>query len=155
MPHTDIRLALPSAGRLEQAALDFLSACGLPVYKPNPRQYRAEIPNLPGLSVLFQRPGDIVVGVREGSIDFGIAGLDAVEEKRGENGDLIVLHDALGFGFCRLALAVPEEWSVDSIERLPLSQRESPAHSVRPAISENAERGIRDGIFEGPGGEGR
>ncbi|MBI4771360.1 MAG: ATP phosphoribosyltransferase [Chloroflexi bacterium] len=117
MPHTDIRLALPSAGRLEPAAREFLADCGLPIYQPNPRQYRAELPALPGLSVLFQRPGDIVVGVREGSIDFGIAGLDAVEEKRADpDGDgLLILHDALGFGRCRLSLAVPEEWGAQTV----------------------------------------
>jgi ATP phosphoribosyltransferase len=107
---TDIRLALPSKGRLEPDALDFLSACGLRVYKPNPRQYQATIPAIPGLTVLFQRPGDIVVGVRTGSIDFGLAGLDVVEEKRGPDGDILILHDELGFGACNLALAAPETW---------------------------------------------
>ncbi|MCS6911222.1 MAG: hypothetical protein NZM11_11760, partial [Anaerolineales bacterium] len=71
MSRTDIRLALPSHGRLEAAALDFLAAAGLRVDKPNPRQYFARIPALPALTVLFQRPGDIVVSVREGSVDFG------------------------------------------------------------------------------------
>jgi len=33
-----------------------------------------------------------------------------VEERRGENGDLLILHDALHFGGCTLNLAVPEEW---------------------------------------------
>jgi ATP phosphoribosyltransferase len=115
MTRTDIRLALPSKGRLEQDALDFLAACSLPVYKPNPRQYQATIPAIPGLTVLFQRPGDIVVGVRSGSIDFGIAGLDVVAEKRGENGEVLILHDELGFGSCALTLAVPEEWGADTV----------------------------------------
>ena len=112
MTHTDTRLALPSKGRLELDSLDFLVACSLRVSKPNPRQYQAVIPAIPGLAVLFQRPGDIVVGVRSGSIDFGIAGLDVVQEKRGdtERGDMLILHDELGFGACALALAVPEEW---------------------------------------------
>jgi ATP phosphoribosyltransferase len=105
-----IRLSLPSKGRLEGDALDFLSAAGLRVFRPNPRQYQAEIPALPDLGVIFQRPGDIVVSVRQGSVDFGLTGLDVIEEKRGENGDLIVLHDALGFGHCALTLAVPEAW---------------------------------------------
>jgi ATP phosphoribosyltransferase len=69
------------------------------------------MPALPDLAVLFQRPGDIVVSVRDGSVDFGITGIDVIEERRGENGDVIVLHDALGFGTCSLSLAVPEEWS--------------------------------------------
>ena len=105
-----IRLSLPSKGRLESGALDFLSAAGLRVFKPNPRQYQAEIPALPDLGVIFQRPGDIVVSVRQGSIDFGITGLDVIEEKRGDNGDILILHDALGFGSCALTLAIPETW---------------------------------------------
>jgi ATP phosphoribosyltransferase len=105
-----IRLSLPSKGRLQEDTLSFLSLAGLSVFKPNPRQYQAEIPVLPELGVLFQRPGDIVVSVRQGSVDFGITGIDVIEEKRGENGDILVLHDALGFGACSLTLAVPESW---------------------------------------------
>ncbi len=115
---TDIRLALPSKGRLEQAALQFLSAAGLRVDKPNPRQYFARIPDLPGLRVLFQRPGDIVVSVREGGVDFGLAGLDVIEERRGEADEVLVVHEALGFGHCALALAVPEDWPVRAVADL-------------------------------------
>jgi ATP phosphoribosyltransferase len=107
---TDIRLSLPSKGRLAQDAERLLAACGLGIYKPNPRQYAAAIPALPGVTVLFQRPGDIVVSVRDGSVDFGITGMDVVGEKRGDDGQVLVLHNALGFGHCRLAIAVPEEW---------------------------------------------
>jgi ATP phosphoribosyltransferase len=60
--------------------------------------------------VLFQRPTDIVISVRNGSVDFGITGLDVLEEHRGANGDILVLHEALGYGKCALALAVPESW---------------------------------------------
>jgi len=105
-----IRLSLPSKGRLEGDALDFLAAAGLRVFKPNPRQYQAEVPAIPELGVIFQRPGDIVVSVRQGSVDFGITGIDVIEEKRGLNGDILILHDELGFGFCALTLAVPENW---------------------------------------------
>ena len=114
-----IRLSLPSKGRLENDSLDFLAAAGLRVFKPNPRQYQAEVPAFPDLSIIFQRPGDIVVSVRQGSVDFGIAGLDVIEEKRGDNGDILIMHDALGFGFCALTLAIPEAWkSVDDIASL-------------------------------------
>lgn len=106
----NIRLSLPSKGRLEIDALDFLAAAGLKIFKPNPRQYQAELPALPELGVIFQRPGDIVVSVRQGSIDFGITGLDMIQEKRGDNSDILILHDALGFGSCALTLAVPEAW---------------------------------------------
>ena len=106
-----IRLSLPSKGRLETDSLEYLAEAGLRVHKPNPRQYQAEVPALPELGIIFQRPGDIVVSVRQGSIDFGIAGIDLIEEKRGANGDILYLHDSLGFGSCLLALAVPETWS--------------------------------------------
>jgi ATP phosphoribosyltransferase len=106
----DIRLSLPSKGRLGQRALDLLADCGLEVRKTNPRRYAAGIPTLPSLTVIFQRPGDIVVSVRDGSVDFGITGMDLVAERRGENGAVLVLHDQLGFGRCRLCLAVPEAW---------------------------------------------
>ena len=105
-----IRLSLPSKGRLQEDTLSFLALAGLSVFKPNPRQYQAEIPALPDLGVLFQRPGDIVVSVRQGSVDFGITGIDVIEEKRGDNGDILTLHDALGFGSCSLSLAVPKSW---------------------------------------------
>ena len=120
-----IRLALPSKGRLAQATLDFLARSGLRVEKLNPRQYQARIPALPEVEVLFQRAGDIVVGVRQGSVDFGITGLDVVEEKRGTEGQVLVLHDALGFGHCRLTLAVPEAW--DAVHTMTDLARETAA----------------------------
>ncbi len=79
----EVRLALPSKGPLGEPALELLANAGLHVYKPNPRQYKASIPSLPGLTVLFQRPGDIVVSVREGSVDFGVTGWDVTAEKAG------------------------------------------------------------------------
>jgi ATP phosphoribosyltransferase len=105
-----LRLSLPSKGRLAEDSVAFLAACGLNILKPNPRQYEAQIPNLPELVVLFQRPGDIVVSVRDGSVEFGITGIDVYEEHKGSNGEALILHDALGFGHCALALAVPEVW---------------------------------------------
>lgn len=106
----EIRLALPSKGILAESALELLADVGLHVYKPNPRQYRATIPSLPGLTVLFQRPGDIVVSVRDGSVDFGITGWDMVAERRGVNDDVLIIHPGLGFGRCSLNVIVPETW---------------------------------------------
>ena len=109
-----LTLAIPSKGRLAEETIEFLKACGIDIYKPNPRQYEATIPSIPGLTVLFQRPTDIVISIRNGSVDFGITGLDVLEEHRGENSEILVLHDELGYGKCSLALAVPENW--DAIE---------------------------------------
>ncbi len=119
MQRKDIRLALPSKGVLAEETLVLLANAGLKVYKPNPRQYQATIPALPGVTVLFQRPGDIVVSVRDGSVDFGITGWDVVgeygvkDEDRGpspfEDGAILPLLDDLGFGQCSLNVIVPEE----------------------------------------------
>ncbi|MCC6747766.1 MAG: ATP phosphoribosyltransferase [Deltaproteobacteria bacterium] len=108
---TDIRLALPSKGRLAEEALAFLSQAGLRVDKPNPRQLQATIPALPGLSVLFQRAGDIAVSVRDGSVDLGLTGWDAVAERGGADGAVLRLIPSLGFGHCRLLAIVPEAWT--------------------------------------------
>ncbi|MEJ2746993.1 MAG: ATP phosphoribosyltransferase, partial [Anaerolineae bacterium] len=120
MTRTNIRLALPSKGILQSGAMEFLAACGLKVYRPNPRQYAATIAALPGVTVMFQRPGDIVVGVRQGTMDFGITGLDMLAEKGSLNGGqpILTLHDALGFGPCTLNLAVPEEEPVQTLADL-------------------------------------
>jgi len=113
-----IRLSLPSKGRLAEDSLHFLARCGLQIYRPNLRQYEASLPDLPGLTVIFQRPTDIVTSVRDGSVDFGITGLDVVQERGGDNGEIILVHDALGFGACSLSLAVPESWPVQTVADL-------------------------------------
>ncbi len=118
MSRTDIRIALPSKGALQQGTFDFLENCGLKVYRPNPRQYVATIPALPTVNVMFQRPGDIVAGVREGTIDFGISGWDIVAEKSFGSDTVLPLHDALGFGPCTLNLAVPEELPMQTMADL-------------------------------------
>jgi len=121
----EIRLALPSKGPLGEPALELLSKAGLHVYKPNPRQYQAAIPNLPGVVVLFQRPGDIVFSVRDGSVDFGITGLDVVAERCGDDDRVLAIHPALGFGACTLNVIVPETWeNVQNMEGLAALQKQ-------------------------------
>ncbi len=105
----EIRLAIPSKGVLQKSTAEFLANCGIKIQRRNPRQYEATIPTLKNVKVIFQRPGDIVQGVRQGSLDFGISGLDMVKELAfGEIGSkILILHEALGFGDCSLNLAVP------------------------------------------------
>ncbi len=102
-------MALPSKG-MEEQTLDFLRSCGLRVSRTNPRQYRATIPALEGVEVLFQRANDIFSKVDEGSVDLGITGYDIVREHRREEDGTIMLLPALGYGACALVLAVPEGW---------------------------------------------
>ena len=120
----DIRMALPSKGRLAEATLTFLAQAGLRVHKPNPRQFEATIPGLPGLSVLFQRAGDILISVRDGSIDFGITGWDVVSELGGQSREILTLHKELGFGHCTLNVIIPERLasirSMADLAKLPI-----------------------------------
>lgn len=105
-----IRIALPSKGILADGSKQLLADVGLPVYSPNPRQYIAWIQALPEVEVIFQRPGDIVISVRDGSVDFGITGRDIYLEKRDANGNILELHSQLGFGKCTLNVIIPDEW---------------------------------------------
>lgn len=104
----DIRIAIPSKGRLSEDTLKLLEKSGLAVKRPNPRQYEASIPLLPGVKVLFQRAGDIAVSVRDGIVDFGITGFDVVSEKQDDAGSILVMLEKLGFGNCKLCAIVPE-----------------------------------------------
>lgn len=117
----EVRLALPSKGRMEEETLTFLRECGLQVNKVNPRQYIAQIRDIPHLEVWFQRSADVVRKVRDGDVDLGIVGFDNVVEYGGAHNDVVIIHDALGYGQCHLSVAVPESWEdVNSARELAL-----------------------------------
>lgn len=119
-PQREIRLALPGKGTLESATLAFLAECGLKVNRSNPRQYLAHMHSMPGIEVVFQRAADIPTLVQDGDATLGITGYDILAEHRGysdddqgeeDSGDeLLMLERNLGYGQCRLVVAVPETW---------------------------------------------
>lgn len=118
-----IRIALPSKGLLADGSKTLLAEVGLPVYNPNPRQYIAWIQRLPEVEVIFQRPGDIVISVRDGSVDFGITGRDIYLEKKDQNGRILELHRQLGFGKCTLNVIIPDQWQeLNSLQDLKAFQ---------------------------------
>ncbi len=105
-----LRLAVSSDGALYEPTLAFLRDCGIGVRRTNQRRYTAEIPSLPGISVLFQRGADITPKVEEGSADIGIVGHDRYLELSREGGDTNVVIESLGFGQCELVVGVPDSW---------------------------------------------
>ena len=105
-----LNVAVPSDGALHEPALTFLRACGIGVLRTNLRRYTADIPSLPGASVLFQRTADITQKVEEGSAEIGIVGLDRFMELRREDGDTGIVIENLGFGHCELVVGVPDSW---------------------------------------------
>lgn len=95
-----------------------LKDCQLSVYKPNPRQYTAQIPLMPQLEVWFQRASDVVRKLSYGDFDLGIVGLDMFAELSHDDPDLVVVHDALDFGHCHLGLGVPMGGKFSNINTL-------------------------------------
>ncbi len=101
-----LRLAISSKGEFETETRRFLEGAGLPVRRPNPRQYTGRVGTLPDTLVLFQRTTDIVAKVADGSADVGIL----VAESSQDDDDLLLLLPSLGFRSARLVVAVPQAW---------------------------------------------
>ena len=105
-----LRIALPSDGELYDSTLAFMSACGLPVSRPNARRYTGSVPAIPGVEVLFQRTADVTQKVEEGSAELGVTGLDRVLEYRNDESRAAVLIADLRYGRCEFVMAVPNSW---------------------------------------------
>jgi ATP phosphoribosyltransferase len=105
-----IRLAVPSKGHLYEGIIELLKAAGYKVRRASDRQYEATIVGHPRFHVVFMRPTDIVIQVREGRCHLGVTGMDVYAEQSIEANPAIVVVPELGYGGCRLAVAVPESW---------------------------------------------
>jgi ATP phosphoribosyltransferase len=68
-----------------------------------------------GLRVILVRPTDVPAYVDHGAADLGIVGKDVLWESSGAHYELV----DLGFGGCRLVLAVPQESKLDGPESWP------------------------------------
>jgi len=130
-------LALPSKGALAQPTLDFFKACGLKVWKPNPRQYTGTLSTIPGVDVMFQRVKDVVYKVSDGTAHLGITGLDVVHEHGDDN--VVVIHDGLNYGACDLLVAVPEAWvdveTMNDLADIAFDLRETQKRDLRVATT--------------------
>ncbi len=108
---TRLKVAIQKSGRLTDNSLDLLARCGLK-YSRGKDQLFGYGENMP-LDVLFVRDDDIVDLVQEGVADFGIAGINVVDEhslgliERGTAEPLFSREFELDFGRCRLSIAVP------------------------------------------------
>ncbi|HEY4231978.1 MAG TPA: ATP phosphoribosyltransferase [Lacipirellulaceae bacterium] len=98
----NLRIGIPSKGRLADAAAELLVASGL-VFRRSERSLFARVRDMP-IDVTFLRTDDIPVLCAEGAIDLGITGGDLVQE----SGRELVTRLTLGLGNCRLAFCVPE-----------------------------------------------
>jgi ATP phosphoribosyltransferase len=105
-----IRLAIPSKGNLYDGIIDLLKSAGYRVRRASDRQYEATIVGHSRFHVVFMRPSDIVVQVQEGRCHLGVTGMDVYAEHALEADLARVVIPDLGYGGCRLAVAVPESW---------------------------------------------
>ncbi len=96
----NLKLAIQKSGRLHEDSIRLLNDCGIGV-KSGGNQLRALAENFP-LEVYFLRDDDIPQYVEDGVAHIGIVGENVLFEKAKE----AEIVDQLGFGKCRLSIAV-------------------------------------------------
>lgn len=105
-----LRIAMQKSGRLTEPALDLLTRCGLTF-----RQSRDKLfcfGEGEPVDLLLVRDDDIPSLIAQGVCDLGIVGRNVLNEYQHTAGrDTAPLNElrALGFGRCRLSIAVPQE----------------------------------------------
>jgi ATP phosphoribosyltransferase len=108
MTQRRLRLAIPNKGRLVEPTVNLLRGAGL-VFEAGDRALVARVQNF-DLDILFVRTNDIVEFVGDGVAELGITGLDLVAESETTAPQL----RTLGYGRCRLTLAVPNDSTYQS-----------------------------------------
>ena len=112
MESKSLRLALQKSGRLSEKSLELLKAAGIRIDNYS-RQLLVKAHNFE-LELLFLRDDDIPEYVQDGVADIGIVGENVILEAEK---DLDII-EKLGFGRCRLSLAVPKQFKYESLADL-------------------------------------
>lgn len=107
-----IRIAVQKSGRLYEDSVKLLKECGIELRNVKDR-LKTESDNFP-LEVFFLRDDDIPQYVEDGVADIGIVGENVLFEKN-KTTDVV---EELGFGKCRLSIAVPRSQQYDGIASL-------------------------------------
>lgn len=108
----NLKIAIQKSGRLSDESLGLLKACGIR-FSNGAGKLRTEALNFP-LEVYFLRDDDIPQYIADGVADLGMVGENVLYEKQLP----LTVAARLGFGRCRLALAVPKNEAYSSIESL-------------------------------------
>lgn len=107
-----LRIAIQKSGRLHEDSLGLLKECGIKVRNGN-GQLKSVASNFP-LEVYFLRDDDIPQYISDGVADVGIIGKNVFLEKEKN----IRMVTELGFGQCRLSIAVPKSSHYHSFKDL-------------------------------------
>jgi ATP phosphoribosyltransferase len=100
---SNLRIGVPSKGRLSEVAIELLKQAGLN-FRGQDRSLFARVGEMP-IDITFLRTDDIPVLCAEGAIDMGLTGSDLVAE----SGADVITRLVLGVGRCKLALCVAED----------------------------------------------
>lgn len=107
-------MGVPSKGRLQENALEFLSRSGLKVVRPRgDRGYRGTVMGLEAVEVAFLSASEIAGEIAAGNLHFGLTGLDLLHETiddPAERAARVHLVAPLGFGPADVVVAVPDVW---------------------------------------------
>jgi ATP phosphoribosyltransferase len=107
-----IRIAVQKSGRLYDDSVQLLKECGISLRNVKDR-LKTEADNFP-LEVFFLRDDDIPQYVEDGVADIGIVGENVLFEKNKK----AAIIERLGFGKCRLSVAIPRIQSYEGIKSL-------------------------------------
>ncbi|MCD8185822.1 MAG: ATP phosphoribosyltransferase [Rikenellaceae bacterium] len=97
-----LRIAIQAKGRLNEESIHLLAEAGIQV-EEGKRKLLTRSEDF-DIEVLYLRDDDIPQAVAMGVADLGIVGLNEVEEK----GQPVEIVHKLGFGKCRISIAVPK-----------------------------------------------
>ena len=119
--HDRLRIAIQKSGRLSDPARDLLARAGLSFRESRDRLfcYGESLP----IDLLLVRDDDIPGLIAEGTCDLGVVGQNVLEEQALERledgrGEAFRAIRELGFGRCRLSVAVPNDWDWPGPARL-------------------------------------
>lgn len=107
-----LKIAIQKSGRLYEDSIKLLKECGIQLNNGN-KQLKTIAENFP-LEVYFLRDDDIPQYVYDGVADIGIVGENVLLEK---NKDISMVY-RLGFGKCKLSIAVPKSMQYNTINDL-------------------------------------
>ncbi len=114
MNKSALTLAIPNKGRLREPSLRLLKSAGMS-FEVTDRALSLRVRNVE-VDLVLVRTEDIPGMLIEGVADVGITGLDLMEES--DPDAALVPLVKLDYGFCRLAAAVPNASSIDSLDDL-------------------------------------
>jgi ATP phosphoribosyltransferase len=107
-----LKLAIQKSGRLHDDSIRLLKECGIDISN-GMNKLKAEATNFP-IEVYFLRDDDIPQYVEDAVADIGFVGENVVYEKKKK----VTVEEKLGFGKCRLSLAVRKNEAYTGVQFL-------------------------------------